>query len=201
MIAKAYPSFDHDELMTVVDDLVARKYVDEDRLYITGGSGGGVLTSWAIGKTNRFRAAATIKPVINWTTMALAADISTFVSRHWMGMQPWEDPEFYWKQSPLSLVGNVKTPTMVMVGEEDWRTPAWEAEQYYTALKVQEVDTVLVRVPGASHSIASRPSRLIAKVDNILGWFAKYDKELMDKEMMEKKMMKKDDQSLSDTNL
>lgn len=176
-IDKAYPSFDHDDLMTVVDDLVERKYVDKDRLYITGGSGGGVLTSWAIGKTDRFRAAATIKPVINWTTMALAADISKFVSRHWMGMQPWEDPEFYWKQSPISLVGNVTTPTMVMVGEEDWRTPAWEAEQYYTALKVQGVDTVLVRVPGASHSIAARPSQLIAKVDNILGWFKKYDEE------------------------
>jgi len=175
LIDKAYPSFDHDDLMTVVDDLVARKYVDKDRLFITGGSGGGVLTAWAVGKTDRFRAAATIKPVINWATMALAADISLFVSRHWMGMQPWENPDFYWKQSPISLVGNVTTPTMVMVGEEDWRTPAWEAEQYYTALKVQEVDTVLVRVPGASHSIASRPSRLIAKVDNILGWFAKYD--------------------------
>lgn len=174
-IDKAYPSFDHDDLMTVVDDLVARKYVSEDRLFITGGSGGGVLTAWAIGKTDRFKAAATIKPVINWTTMALAADISKFVSRHWMGMQPWENPEFYWKQSPLSLVGNVTTPTMVMVGEEDWRTPAWEAEQYYTALKVQGIDSVLVRIPGASHSIASRPSRLIAKVDNILGWFARHD--------------------------
>lgn len=175
LIDKAYPSFDHDDLMTVVDDLVERKYVDKDRLFITGGSGGGVLTAWAIGKTDRFRAAATIKPVINWTTMALAADISKFVSRHWMGVQPWEDPEFYWKQSPISLVGNVVTPTMVMVGEEDWRTPTWEAEQYYTALRVQEVDTVLVRVPGASHSIAARPSNLIAKVDNILGWFARYD--------------------------
>jgi acylaminoacyl-peptidase len=92
-----------------------------------------------------------------------------------MGKQPWEDPEFYWKQSPISLVGNVTTPTMVMVGEEDWRTPAWEAEQFYTGLKLQEVDTVLVRIPGASHSIAARPSQLIAKVDNILGWFAKYD--------------------------
>lgn len=176
LIDKAYPGFDHNDLMSVVDDLVARKYVDEERLFITGGSGGGVLTAWAIGKTNRFKAAATIKPVINWTSMALAADISLYVARHWMGMQPWEDPEFYWKQSPLSLVGNVTTPTMVMVGEEDWRTPAWEAEQYYTALRVQKIDTVLVRVPGASHSIASRPSRLIAKVDNILGWFAKYDK-------------------------
>ncbi len=175
LIDKAYPSFDHDDLMTVVDDLVARKYVSKDRLFITGGSGGGVLTAWAIGKTDRFKAAATIKPVINWTTMALAADISKFVSRHWMGMQPWENPEFYWKQSPISLVGNVTTPTMVMVGEEDWRTPAWEAEQYYTALKVQGIDAVLVRIPGASHSIASRPSRLIAKVDNILGWFAKHD--------------------------
>ncbi len=175
LIDKAYPSFDHDDLMSVVDELVARKYVDDKRLFITGGSGGGVLTAWAVGKTNRFAAAATIKPVINWTTMALAADIAAFVSRHWMGVQPWEDPDFYWKQSPISLVGNVKTPTMVMVGEEDWRTPTWEAEQFYTGLKLQNVDTVLVRIPGASHSIAARPSQLIAKVDNILGWFAMYD--------------------------
>ena len=175
LIDKAYPSFDHDDLMSVVDDLVARKYADPERLFITGGSGGGVLTAWAVGKTDRFAAAATIKPVINWATMALAADISAYVARHWMGMMPWEDPDFYWKQSPISLVGNVTTPTMVMVGEQDWRTPTWEAEQFYTALKLQKVDSVLVRIPGASHSIASRPSRLIAKVDNILGWFAKYD--------------------------
>ena len=175
LIDKAYPSFDHDDLMSVVDDLVARKYADPERLFITGGSGGGVLTAWAVGKTDRFAAAATIKPVINWATMALAADISAYVARHWMGMMPWENPDFYWKQSPISLVGNVTTPTMVMVGEQDWRTPTWEAEQFYTALKLQKVDTVLVRIPGASHSIASRPSRLVAKVDNILGWFAKYD--------------------------
>ncbi len=175
LIDKAYPSFDHDDLMSVVDHLVANKYVDRERLFITGGSGGGVLTAWAVGKTDRFAAAATIKPVINWATMALAADIAAFVSRHWMGKHPWEDPEFYWKRSPISLVGNVTTPTMVMVGEEDWRTPTWEAEQFYTGLKLQEVDTALIRVPGASHSIAARPSQLIAKVDNILGWFAKYD--------------------------
>ncbi|MEP2988599.1 MAG: S9 family peptidase [Parasphingorhabdus sp.] len=170
-----YPGEDHDDLMSVVDALIAKNYVSKDRLFITGGSGGGVLTSWAVGKTDRFAAAATIKPVINWTSMALSADISRFVSRHWFRAQPWEQPEEYWRRSPLSLVGNVKTPTMVMVGEADWRTPAWEAEQYYTALKVQNVDTVLVRVPGASHLIAGRPSQLIAKVDNIMGWFAKYD--------------------------
>ena len=175
LIDKAYPGNDHEDLMSVVDELIKKQYVDQNRLFITGGSGGGVLTAWAIGKTTRFAAAATVKPVINWTSMALAADISRFVSRHWLGAQPWENPELYWNLSPISLVGNVKTPTVVMVGEEDWRTPAWEAEQFYTALKVQKVDSALIRIPGASHSIASRPSRLIAKVDNILGWFAKHD--------------------------
>lgn len=170
-----YPGKDHDDLMSVVDALIAKNYVSKDRLFITGGSGGGVLTAWAVGKTDRFAAAATIKPVINWTSMALAGDIARFVSRHWFRAQPWEQPEEYWRRSPLSIVNNVKTPTMVMVGEADWRTPAWEAEQFYTALKVQDVDTVLVRVPGASHLIARRPSQLIAKVDNIMGWFAKYD--------------------------
>lgn len=170
-----YPGNDHDDLMSVVDAMIAKNYVSKDRLFITGGSGGGVLTAWAVGKTDRFAAAATIKPVINWTSMALAGDIARFVSRHWFRAQPWEQPEEYWRRSPLSIVNNVKTPTMVMVGEEDFRTPAWEAEQFYTALKVQKVDTVLVRVPGASHLIARRPSQLIAKVDNIMGWFAKYD--------------------------
>ncbi|WP_417615800.1 S9 family peptidase [Parasphingorhabdus sp.] len=170
-----YPGHDHDDLMSVVDALLAKNYVSKDRLFITGGSGGGVLTAWAVGKTNRFAAAATVKPVINWTSMALAGDIARFVSRHWFRAQPWEQPAEYWRRSPLSIVNNVTTPTMVMVGEADWRTPAWEAEQFYTALKVQNVDTVLVRVPGASHLIARRPSQLVAKVDNIMGWFAKYD--------------------------
>jgi dipeptidyl aminopeptidase/acylaminoacyl peptidase len=170
-----YPGHDHDDLMSVVDALLAKNYVSKERLFITGGSGGGVLTAWAVGKTERFAAAASVKPVINWTSMALAGDIARFVSRHWFRAQPWEQPEEYWRRSPLSIVNNVKTPTMVMVGEADWRTPAWEAEQFYTALKVQNVDTVLVRVPGASHLIAGRPSQLIAKVDNIMGWFAKYD--------------------------
>ena len=171
----AYPGNDHDDLMSVVDALVERDYVDPDRLFITGGSGGGILTAWAVGKTDRFAAAASIKPVINWSTMATAADIGVFVTRHWFRATPWEDPELYFRQSPLSLVGNVTTPTMVMVGEEDWRTPTWEAEQYYGALKLARVPTALVRVPGSSHSIAARPSHLIAKTDNIMGWFEKHD--------------------------
>ncbi len=171
----AYPGEDYQDLMDVVDNLVARNYVSEDRLFITGGSGGGILTAWTVTQTNRFAAAASIKPVINWMTMALAADIGPFVRRHWMRADPWENPEAYLKFSPIMMVDQVETPTLMMVGEEDWRTPAWEAEQFYSGLKMNGVDTALIRIPGSSHSIASRPSRLNAKVDNIMGWFELYD--------------------------
>ena len=171
----AYPGYDYDDLMTVVDEVVAQKYADPERLFVTGGSGGGILTAWITTKTQRFAAAASIKPVINWMTMALAADIGQYVRRHWIRADPWADPEAFLKHSPIRYVDKVKTPTLIMVGEEDYRTPAWEAEQYYTALKMLKVDTALIRVPGAPHYIASRPSRLIGKTDNIMGWFAKYD--------------------------
>jgi len=184
-IDRAYPGNDYHDLMSVVDEIVARKYVDDKRLFVTGGSGGGILTAWIVTKTNRFAAAASIKPVINWMTMALTGDIAPFVRRHWIREDPWSNPDAFLKFSPISYVDNVKTPTMLMVGEEDYRTPAWEAEQFYTALKMLGVDTALIRVPSAPHYIASRPSRLIAKTDNIMGWFAKYDpvkKKLDDKE-------------------
>ncbi|MEL6825876.1 MAG: S9 family peptidase [Pseudomonadota bacterium] len=174
-IDKAYPGYDYEDLMSVVDALIARDYVSEDRLFVTGGSGGGILTAWIVGKTDRFAAAASVKPVINWMTMALSADIAQFVRRHWIREDPWTNPDAFLDLSPIMLIENVVTPTLVMVGEEDWRTPTWEAEQFYTALKLKGVDTALIRVPGSPHYIAGRPSRLIAKTDNIMGWFAKYD--------------------------
>lgn len=174
-IDKAYPGYDYEDLMTIADALIERDYVDPDRLFVTGGSGGGILTAWIVGKTDRFAAAATVKPVINWMTMALSADIAQFVRRHWIREDPWENPDAFLDLSPIMLIENVVTPTLVMVGEEDWRTPTWEAEQFYTALKLKGVDTALIRVPGSPHYIAGRPSRLIAKTDNIMGWFAKYD--------------------------
>ena len=181
-IDQAYPGYDYDDLMSVVDELVARKYADPDRLFVTGGSGGGILTAWIVTKTDRFAAAASIKPVINWMTMALAGDIAQFVRRHWIREDPWSNPDAFLKLSPISYVDQVVTPTLVMVGEEDWRTPTWEAEQFYTALKMNDVDTALIRVPGSSHYIAGRPSRLIAKTDNIMGWFAKYDPAKIDED-------------------
>ncbi|HPF21993.1 MAG: S9 family peptidase [Hyphomonas sp.] len=170
-----YPGSDYDDLMSVVDELVAKNYASKDRLFVTGGSGGGILTAWIVTKTDRFAAAASVKPVINWLTMALAGDIAQVVRRHWIRAEPWSDPDAFLKHSPIRYVDKVVTPTMLMVGEEDYRTPAWEAEQFYTALKMRGVDTVYVRVPSSPHYIASRPSRLIAKTDNIMGWFAKYD--------------------------
>lgn len=174
-IDKAYPGKDYDDLMSIVDAAIAEGVADPDALFVTGGSGGGVLTSWIVGKTDRFKAAATQKPVINWTTQVLTADAPAFFGRYWLGAQPWEQPELYWRQSPLSLVGNVTTPTLVVVGAEDYRTPVSESEQYYTALRLRGVPTALVKVPGASHgSIAARPSQSAAKAAAILAWFDKY---------------------------
>lgn len=173
-IHHAYPGEDFDDLMSGVDAVIARGFIDDEALYVTGGSGGGVLTAWIVGKTDRFQAAVVAKPVINWTSFALTADITHFVTRHWFPAMPWEDPDAYWERSPLSLVGTVNTPTALLTGEEDFRTPMPESEQFYQALKLRKVDTALIRIPEASHGIAARPSQLIAKVDNILAWFARY---------------------------
>jgi acylaminoacyl-peptidase len=171
LIHHNYPGQDYDDLMSGVDALIERGYVDETRLYVTGGSGGGVLTAWIVGKTNRFKAAVVAKPVINWYSFVLYADGPAFFGKYWFGEYPWENPEPYINRSPISLAGNVNTPTMLLTGEEDFRTPIAETEQYYTALKLRKVETAMVRIPGASHGIASRPSNLIAKVVYILKWF------------------------------
>ena len=174
LIHHNYPGEDYDDLMSAVDAVIAKGFVDEDNLFVTGGSGGGVLSSWIVGKTGRFSAAVVAKPVINWTSFALTSDFYNFFYRYWFPGFPWDHQEQYWKRSPLSLVGNVTTPTMLLTGEADHRTPISETEQFYQALKLRKIDTAMVRVPDAPHGIAGRPSNLIAKVANILAWFEKY---------------------------
>ena len=169
-----YPGNDYDDLMSGVDAVIAEGHVDTGNLFVTGGSGGGVLTAWIVGKTNRFRAAVVAKPVINWTSFVLTADVPNFFYKYWFPAYPWDDQEQYWKRSPLSLVGNVSTPTMLLTGEADYRTPISESEQFYQALKLRKVDTVMVRVPEASHGLVDRPSNMIAKVANIVAWFEKH---------------------------
>lgn len=173
-IDRNYPSHDYDDLMSVVDTAIGKGFVDPNRLYVTGGSGGGALTAWIVGKTHRFAAAAAQKPVIDWTSEVLTVDGYNFMAKYWFGKMPWEDPQGYWARSPLSLVGNVATPTLVVVGEQDFRTPPEESEQFYQALQLRGVPTALVRVPGASHGgLAARPSQSAAKTEAILAWFAR----------------------------
>jgi dipeptidyl aminopeptidase/acylaminoacyl peptidase len=175
LINKNYPSGDYDDLIAAVDAAIAEGVADPDNLFVTGGSGGGVLTAWIVGKTDRFKAAAAQKPVINWVSEALTMDATLFTSRYWFSKLPWQDYASYWSHSPLSLVGNVKTPTLVVVGSNDYRTPVSEAEQLYAALQIQGVPTALVKVPEASHGgIAARPSQSAAKAAAIIAWFDRY---------------------------
>jgi len=171
LIHHDYPNHDYEDLMSGVDAMIAKGYIDDKKLFVTGGSGGGVLTAWIVGHTDRFKAAVVAKPVINWYSFVLTADMSVFFTEYWFPVKPWEDMEHYMKRSPLSYVGNVKTPTMLLTGEQDFRTPISETEQFYKALKLNKVETAMVRIPGSSHGIASRPSNLIAKVVYILKWF------------------------------
>jgi dipeptidyl aminopeptidase/acylaminoacyl peptidase len=175
LIHHDYPDNDYGDLMSGVDAVIGRGYVDDQRLFVTGGSGGGVLTAWIVGHTDRFRAAVVVKPVINWTSFVLTADMTNYFYRYWFAGFPWDDVQSYWKRSPLAYVGNVRTPTMLMTGEVDYRTPSSEAEQFYQALKLRKIDTALVRVPNASHDISARPSLLIDKVAYVLAWLKTHD--------------------------
>ena len=177
LIHHAYPGYDYDDLMSGVDAMIDQGYIDEDNLMVTGGSGGGVLTAWIVGKTDRFRAAASQKPVIDWISFSLTSDGYASYYQHWFPGPVWEDGmlEHYWARSPLSLVGNVTTPTMLITGEQDLRTPMGETEQFYQALQIRKVPTQMVRIQNAYHGIASSsPSNLIAKVANILEWFERH---------------------------
>ena len=170
-----YPGQDYNDVMDGVDYLVKKGIVDNEKLFVTGGSAGGIMAAWMIGKNNRFKAAVVVKPVMNWISKTLVADNYFGYANARLPGQPWENFETYWKFSPISLVGNIETPTMVMVGMNDLRTPPSEAKQLYHALKLRKIKTVLVEIPGASHGIARKPSNLISKVAHTLAWFRNYN--------------------------
>ena len=174
LLYRNYPGEDYDDLISGVDAVIGRGYVDENNLFVTGGSAGGIMTAWIVGKTDRFRAAVSQKPVVNWISKTLTADnwYGYYFSRY-EGL-PWEDPEPYWRFSPISLAGDVTTPTLFITGEEDLRTPLSESYQMFHALKMRGIETAVIRLPGASHDMSRRPSQLMAKVANIVAWFEKY---------------------------
>ena len=174
LLYRNYPGDDYHDVMDGVDKMIDQGYIDEDNLFVTGGSAGGIMTAWIVGKNNRFKASAVIKPVMNWISKTLVADNYFGYAYSRYEGQPWENFNHYWSFSPISLVGNIETPTMVMVGLNDLRTPPSEAKQLYHALKLRKIETVYVEIPGAFHNISNRPSQLITKIDHILYWFNKY---------------------------
>jgi len=169
-----YPGNDYHDVMDGVDAVIGKGYIDEENLFVTGGSAGGTMTAWMVGKSDRFEASAVIKPVMNWISKTLTADNYYGYAHYRYPGQPWENFEEYWEHSPVSLVGNIETPTMVMVGTDDLRTPPSEAKQLYSALQLRKIETAYVEIPGASHFISNRPSQLIDKVNNIIAWFERY---------------------------
>ncbi len=174
-IDQDFPNKDASDLLAAVDAVLAKGYADPKRTFITGGSYGGLMTAYLVGKTDRFVAAAAANPVINWTSIALAGDTSANVVDQILRSYAWEAQDKFWKASPLAGAGHVKTPTLLMVGDEDWRAPPFEAEQFYSALKLRGIDTVLVRVPTVGHNISARPSTHNSKVDSIIAWFKAHD--------------------------
>ncbi len=173
-INNAYPDKDYDDLMIGVDEVISRGYIDEDNLFVYGGSGGGVLTAWIVGHTDRFAAASSNYPVIDWISFVGTTDGSSWYRNfeHF----PWEDPSEHLERSPLMYAGNVTTPTMLMTGQLDLRTPISQTEEFYMALKVQKVSTVMLRFNGEYHGTSSIPSNYMRSQLYLMSWFEKWSR-------------------------
>lgn len=171
LINNNFPGLEYEDLMSGVDAVLARGFIDPNRLFVTGGSGGGTLTAWLISKTDRFRAAVVMYPVIEWRSQALTSDILPVVFKGFFHGTPWNQPEEYARRSLLNNVDKVTTPTLIMTGEADYRTPISQSEQYYASLKYYGVDSVFVRVPMENHGIRMFPSHFAAKLTTLIGWF------------------------------
>jgi dipeptidyl aminopeptidase/acylaminoacyl peptidase len=175
IIHTKYRGDDFADLMKGVDAMIAKGYIDSSKLCVTGGSGGGLLTAWIIGHTGRFAAAVSQYPVTNWITQAGTADGGYVHGALWMKGLPWENPQQYLDRSPIFFAKNFKTPTMVLTGEADLRTPMAESEELYFALKAMRVPAVLVRIPDEPHGIrGTHPSHRIAKMEHVIGWMEKW---------------------------
>lgn len=171
-IKNAYPGKDFDDLMAGVDTVVGRGYVDTKNMFVYGCSGGGVLTSWTVGHTTRFAAAAALCPVIDWISFVGETDGAGWYENFEKPF--WEDPSEYLRRSPIMYVGNVKTPTMLMTGVLDLRTPIPQIEEFYRALKMHGVPTVMIRMNNEYHGTSSTPSNFLRTQLYLRSWFDKY---------------------------
>ncbi len=171
-IKRAYPGKDFDDLMAGVDTVISRGYIDTRNLFVYGCSGGGVLTSWVVGHTDRFAAASANCPVINWLSFVGTTDGAGWYRN--FDKLPWEDPSEHLRRSPLMYVGNVKTPTMLMTGVKDLRTPMPQTEEYYMALRYLKVPTAMIRFNNEWHGTTRTPSNFLRTQLYLRGWFEKH---------------------------
>ena len=171
-IMRAYPSKDFDDLMAGVDALIAKGFVDTQNMFVTGCSGGGVLTAWTVGHTDRFAAASANCPVIDWLSFVGTTDGASWYYN--FEKLPWEDPSEHLRRSPLTYVGNVKTPTMLMTGVKDLRTPMPQTEQFYSALKLRKIPTAMVRFNDEWHGTTSKPSNFVRTQLYLRRWFEQW---------------------------
>ena len=176
IIQYRYPGDDYKDLMAGVDELLKRGYIDEKRLGVTGGSGGGLLTNWTIGQTTRFAAAVSQRDIADWADWWYTADFTLF-QPNWFKAPPFEDPEDYRARSPITYINKVQTPLMLILGETDYRTPTGSGgEQMFRALKYRKIPTVMVRFPNETHELSrsGQPWHRIERLQHIVGWFDKW---------------------------
>jgi dipeptidyl aminopeptidase/acylaminoacyl peptidase len=171
-IKRAYPGKDYDDLMAGVDTVIGRGYIDARNMFVYGCSGGGVLTSWVVGHTDRFAAASANCPVTNWFSFVGTTDGTTWYRN--FDKLPWEDPSEHLQRSPIMYVGNVTTPTMLMTGVNDLRTPMPQTEEYYVALRYLRVPTAMIRFNNEWHGTSSTPSNFLRTQLYLRGWFEKH---------------------------
>jgi dipeptidyl aminopeptidase/acylaminoacyl peptidase len=171
-----YPGDDFKDLMAGVDDLVAKGWVDPEKLGVTGGSGGGLLTNWVIGHTQRFKAAVAQRDIADWSDFWYTADFTLFTPT-WFRGAPWEQEADFKERSPITYITKINTPLMLIEGEADYRTPpASGGEQMFRALKYRKIPTVMVRFPGESHELSRSgvPKHRVERLQHIVAWFDKY---------------------------
>ena len=176
VIQYKYPGDDYKDLLAGVDELIRAGYVDEKRMGVTGGSGGGLLTNWVIGHTDRFAAAVSQRDIADWAAWWYAADF-TFFQGNWFRKPPFEDPKDYAERSPISYINKVKTPTLFILGEADSRTPMEAGgEQMFRALKFRKIPTAFVSFPGESHDLSrsGKPWHRVERLQHIINWFDLY---------------------------
>ncbi|HYC91961.1 MAG TPA: S9 family peptidase [Thermoanaerobaculia bacterium] len=176
VIQYRYPGDDHKDLMAGVDEVIRRGWADPQRLGVTGGSGGGLLTNWAVTQTNRFRAAVSQRDIADWSAWWYTADFTLF-QPNWFRKAPFEDPADFAQRSPLTHVEKIRTPLMFILGEADYRTPAAAGgESLFRALKYLRRPTAMVRFPGESHELSrsGQPWHRVERLRSIVGWMDKY---------------------------